>query len=241
MATSLATQFGITAKAVRDIWNLRTWAQTTRPCWTPADCSTDHDHFLAMPCSLKDLCDQAGPLRSAFGLKPVINAQAHRVAGVPESRSWRLVLERSRRRARFRRLLATDALVLDRTPKCAWQCTKFWLRPLFLHVCTPASAASKSTSSPPCLNLTRNRPARNLGLSSSPCLNLTRNRPILPPRCYPVKGMHPHVQKTATSFGGWSLMTRKRMCYCKGVCWGSGAEMLSRWATGLTRDRRTYM
>ena len=54
LATSLATEFGITAKAVRDIWNLRTWAQTTRPSWTQAD----HDHFLAMPCSLTHLCDQ---------------------------------------------------------------------------------------------------------------------------------------------------------------------------------------
>ena len=62
LATSLATQFGITAKAVRDIWNLRTWAQTTRPCWTQAD----HGHFLAMPCSVKDLCDQCRALEVRF-------------------------------------------------------------------------------------------------------------------------------------------------------------------------------
>ena len=62
LAMSLATQFGITAKAVRDIWNLRTWAQTTRPCWTQAD----HGHFLAMPCSVKDLCDQCRALEVRF-------------------------------------------------------------------------------------------------------------------------------------------------------------------------------
>jgi hypothetical protein len=35
LAISLAEKFGITAKAVRDIWSLRSWAATTRPHWTP--------------------------------------------------------------------------------------------------------------------------------------------------------------------------------------------------------------
>lgn len=50
LAASLATRFGITAKAVRDVWNLRTWAWTTRPFWA----QTDHDHFL----TTHRLCDQ---------------------------------------------------------------------------------------------------------------------------------------------------------------------------------------
>ena len=33
----LSKEFGITPKAVRDIWNLRTWARATRPHWTPSD------------------------------------------------------------------------------------------------------------------------------------------------------------------------------------------------------------
>jgi len=33
----LSKEFGITTKAVRDIWNLRTWARETRPHWTPLD------------------------------------------------------------------------------------------------------------------------------------------------------------------------------------------------------------
>ena len=33
----LAERFGITMKAVRDVWNLRTWTSVTRPFWTPAD------------------------------------------------------------------------------------------------------------------------------------------------------------------------------------------------------------
>ncbi|MGB1597505.1 MAG: hypothetical protein ACPIOQ_32415 [Promethearchaeia archaeon] len=41
LATDLALQFGITAKAVRDIWLLRTGAWTSQPSWM----QTDHDHF----------------------------------------------------------------------------------------------------------------------------------------------------------------------------------------------------
>ena len=49
LAADIATQFGITAKAVRDIWNLRTWNKTTMPFWMQAD----HDRFLN-----KRLCQQ---------------------------------------------------------------------------------------------------------------------------------------------------------------------------------------
>jgi len=42
LANRFAKEFGITAKAVRDIWNLRTWAQTTKPFWSPSD----ETHFL---------------------------------------------------------------------------------------------------------------------------------------------------------------------------------------------------
>ena len=53
LAASVATQFGITAKAVRDIWNLRTWVQTTKPYWTQAD----HDFFLTKrPSRLCEAC-----------------------------------------------------------------------------------------------------------------------------------------------------------------------------------------
>jgi len=37
LALRLAHDFGITPKAVRDIWNLRTWARTTKPYWSPSD------------------------------------------------------------------------------------------------------------------------------------------------------------------------------------------------------------
>ena len=38
----LAEHYGITMKAVRDIWNLRTWTSATMPYWT----SADHSRYL---------------------------------------------------------------------------------------------------------------------------------------------------------------------------------------------------
>ena len=53
LAASVAARFGITAKAVRDIWNLRTWVQTTEPYWTQAD----HDFYLTKrPSRLCEAC-----------------------------------------------------------------------------------------------------------------------------------------------------------------------------------------
>ena len=37
LASRLGTEFGLTNKAIRDIWNLRTWAPATKPYWTLAD------------------------------------------------------------------------------------------------------------------------------------------------------------------------------------------------------------
>ena len=37
LVANLADRHDIKQRAVRDIWNLRTWAHTTRPFWTLAD------------------------------------------------------------------------------------------------------------------------------------------------------------------------------------------------------------
>ena len=37
VARNLACRFGVAPRTVRDIWNLRTWADTTRPLWSSAD------------------------------------------------------------------------------------------------------------------------------------------------------------------------------------------------------------
>ena len=42
LAARLADCYGISAKAVRDIWRMRTWSQATRPYWTPED----HKRYL---------------------------------------------------------------------------------------------------------------------------------------------------------------------------------------------------
>ena len=49
LSAELVAEFGITSKAVRDIWKLRTWTWKTLPCWTQAD----HDDFLP-----KHLCQE---------------------------------------------------------------------------------------------------------------------------------------------------------------------------------------
>ena len=38
LAAELAQEAGVNTRTVRDIWNLRTWIQTTQPVWSPADC-----------------------------------------------------------------------------------------------------------------------------------------------------------------------------------------------------------
>ena len=37
VAKRLAHRFGVAPRTVRDIWNLRTWVETTRPLWSSAD------------------------------------------------------------------------------------------------------------------------------------------------------------------------------------------------------------
>jgi hypothetical protein len=44
IAADLAAEHGITPKAVRDVWNLRTWTAATQPEWTPAD----HERWAMM-------------------------------------------------------------------------------------------------------------------------------------------------------------------------------------------------
>ena len=36
-ATLLATKYGVSSKAIRDIWTRKSWAEDTRPFWTHLD------------------------------------------------------------------------------------------------------------------------------------------------------------------------------------------------------------
>ena len=42
LAASLSAKYKITERAVRDIWNLRTWTWKTMPYWT----KSDHELYL---------------------------------------------------------------------------------------------------------------------------------------------------------------------------------------------------
>ena len=96
LATDLALQFGITAKAVRDIWNLRTWVQTTKPYWT----QEDHDHFnLNKRQSLNHACARrARPAMCARGLAPVRSVQARPVGVAPQSNARFCLMRRPKLR-----------------------------------------------------------------------------------------------------------------------------------------------
>ena len=73
LSVELAAEFGITSKAVRDIWNLRTWTWTTLPYWTQAD----HDDFLP-----KHLCMNCKVEHKA-GNVPVLSDACARCANPP--------------------------------------------------------------------------------------------------------------------------------------------------------------
>ena len=67
LSAELAAEFGITSKAVRDIWNLRTWTWTTLPYWTQAD----HDDFLP-----KHLCEECKVEHKAGNVRVLSDACA---------------------------------------------------------------------------------------------------------------------------------------------------------------------
>ena len=56
LASTLAARYGITPRAVRDIWNLRTWAHATQPFWT----TDDHKIFLSKHQLEENQIGQAG-------------------------------------------------------------------------------------------------------------------------------------------------------------------------------------
>lgn len=47
-SNELAKEFSISTKAVRDIWNLRTWARTTEPYWSTEDADKYVENYAKM-------------------------------------------------------------------------------------------------------------------------------------------------------------------------------------------------
>lgn len=57
LARALGEHYGVTSKAIRDVWNRRSWAWATRAHWTPRECQEElHE-------SLCDICRARGLLR----------------------------------------------------------------------------------------------------------------------------------------------------------------------------------
>jgi len=53
LSTVLAQKHGITSKAVRDVWKLRTWAWVTMPYWTKEDLDFFLTKHLCVACRKK--------------------------------------------------------------------------------------------------------------------------------------------------------------------------------------------
>ena len=74
----LAEEYGISMKAVRDIWNFRTWKWETMPYWSQEDLHDFLSKHLCTGCRLKGVCslqEACGPC--AFprrrGRRPIVN------------------------------------------------------------------------------------------------------------------------------------------------------------------------
>ena len=63
LAARIAPQVGISSKAIRDIWSLRTWTHVTRAHWTPAD----HDRYTRKQHKLKQHAEFSWHIESEEG------------------------------------------------------------------------------------------------------------------------------------------------------------------------------
>jgi hypothetical protein len=73
LAAKLGAEYAISPKAVRDIWNLRTWADTTRPLWI----ASDYARFFAKAGSVLS----APQVSESTGTGAAAAAGPHRHAG----------------------------------------------------------------------------------------------------------------------------------------------------------------
>lgn len=91
VAWCLGQRFGITPKAVRDIWTLRTWARATRPHWTPEDRSKFLKKKLCVPC----LRNSVSSFEQACVLCKVLVPGLVSASPTAESQSSTVTMERS--------------------------------------------------------------------------------------------------------------------------------------------------
>ena len=73
LSTKLSEKYEITPRAVRDIWNLRTWTHATMPYWT----TKDHNHFLLKSQKIK----AQGMIQYHTGVLPNHDRAIRRVEG----------------------------------------------------------------------------------------------------------------------------------------------------------------
>ena len=71
LSAVLAEKHGITSKAVRDVWKLRTWAWVTMPYWTQDDIDTFLTKHLCASCRKKGVTSWQVRVISGFDLKAI--------------------------------------------------------------------------------------------------------------------------------------------------------------------------
>ena len=74
LSTKLSEEYKITPRAVRDIWNLRTWKHATMPFWT----TKDHNHFLWKSQKMQG---STGMIQNHTGVLPDHDRAMRRVEG----------------------------------------------------------------------------------------------------------------------------------------------------------------
>lgn len=71
LSAELAEKHGITSKAVRDVWKLRTWAWVTMPHWTQDDIDTFLTKHLCASCRKKGVTSWQVRVTSRFKIKVI--------------------------------------------------------------------------------------------------------------------------------------------------------------------------
>ena len=85
----LAARYNITMKAVRDVWNMRTWTKTTMPYWDKSDLKTFLDKHLCSACRVRRVssfdaaCPSCARPRPRGRRPPARESQAPALQGQP--------------------------------------------------------------------------------------------------------------------------------------------------------------
>ena len=241
-SSQLAAQYGITMKAVRDVWNLRTWPWVTMPYWTRGDWDLFLRKHLCAECrekgvrSLAEVCERcAKPRRRG---RPAMQAALSRRDAAPPStlpmhdddeppgpllrRLDFPAVVRSAEPERLRRVPSADSSVRPAAvPSTCWYGSGadcFDAYPQFQF--RPAPFAPQSTALNASLGV-QSRAGRDVLVKFG--------KQQWPPRSAPVVDMPSHKHSAHADFDGW--LRHADMDYCEQQALGGAGH-----AAGMPRQ-----